>query len=593
MRANQSNSKKLWSGLREILPNKKINDISRTFTIDDKDVTDANIIANSFNSFYGNITNDLLSNFQDGDDQDPCSYLNQCSSTFSFSRISPDFVFREIAGLDPRKSSGLDNIDGKLFKLAAPVITLPLTHILNLSISTGSIPQAWKMAKVIPIFKAGNRKMLNNYRPISILPLVSKILEKAVHSQLLPYLTTNNLLSPNQSGFRPGYSTLAAVAHAHDNWLHHINNGNLVGSLFIDLQKAFDTVNHSILLRKLPFYGLSSSVVGWLSSYLSGRTQQVCYKSTLSSVNPITSGIPQGSILGPLLFSLYINDLPRCLEHCSIDMYADDTLIYCGDKNTELIENRLNLDVRNMTKWLQANKLILNPQKTEVMLLGTAQKLKKSNPLKILISGQTIQQVHSHKHLGVVIDSKLNFSEHVTKVCNKINSSISVLTRTRKFVNQSTAFLLYNALVLPHIDYCCMVWGAKPTLVTKIQKLQNRALRVVLKLSPLSPTNQIFGTLNTMTVSQRIRFQLGCQAFRAGIGVAPDYLCQKLNRIQPGNRPTTRAVSQGNFVVPKPRCELFKNSFSYRASEFLNSIPLAIRSGPYSSFRRLLKENRI
>ena len=186
-----------------------------------------------------------------------------------------------------------------------------------------------------------------------------------------------------------------------------------------------------------------------------------------------------------------------------------------------------------------------------------------------------------------------NFSEHVTKVCNKINSSISVLTRTRKFVNQSTAFLSYNALVLPQIDYCCMVWGAKPTLVTKIQKLQNRALRVVLKLSPLSPTNQIFGTLNTMTVSQRIRFQLGCQAFRAGIGVAPDYLCQKLNRIQPGNRPTTRAVSQGNFVVPKPRCELFKNSFSYRASEFLNSIPLAIRSGPYSSFRRLLKENRI
>ena len=389
--------------------------------------------------------------------------------------------------MDPGKSAGLDNIDGKLFKLAAPVITLPLTHIFNLTLSTCTIPQAWKMAKVIPIFKAGNRKVLNKYRPISILPLVSKIIEKAVHSQLLPYLTSNDLLSPNQSGFRPGYSTLAAVAHAHDNWLHHINNGNLIGSLFIDLQKAFDTVNHGILLRKLSVYGLSPLAVDWLTSYLSGRTQQVCFKSKLSLVSPITSGIPQGSILGPLLFSLYINDLPKCLDHCNIDMYADDTIIYYGDKNTNLIENKLNSDLLNLTKWLQVNKLILNPQKTEVMLIGTAQKLKKSNPLDIFISGQKIKQVDCHKHLGVLMDSRLNFSEHVNKVCNKLNSSISLLARTRKFVNQPTAFSLYNALILPHIDYCCMVWGAKRTLVSKIQKLKIEHFALSLSFHPSHP----------------------------------------------------------------------------------------------------------
>ena len=157
-----------------------------------------------------------------------------------------------------------------------------------------------------------------------------------------------------------------------------------------------------------------------------------------------------------------------------------------------------------------------------------------------------------------MIDSKLSFSEHVTNVCNQINSSISLLNRTRKFVNQSTSFSLYSPLVLPNIDYCCMVWGIKPTLITKIQKLQNRALRVVLKLPPFSPTSAIFSTLDTMTVSQRIYFQLGCQAFGAGIGVASEYLCRRLNRIQPGNGPTTRAVSQGNFVVPRPNCELLQ-----------------------------------
>ena len=174
-----------------------------------------------------------------------------------------------------------------------------------------------------------------------------------------------------------------------------------------------------------------------------------------------------------------------------------------------------------------------------------------------------------------------------------IESSISLLARTRKFVNQPTALSLYNALVLPHIDYCCMVWGAKPALISKIQKLQNRALRIVLKLPPLTPTNLIFSNLNTMTVSKRIHFQLACQAFRASTGAAPDYLCRRLNMIQPGNRPTTRAITQGSYIIPKPNCEIFKNSFSYRAPSLLNTIPLTIRSSSYSQFRSLLKEERI
>ncbi len=226
------------------------------------------------------------------------------------------------------------------------------------------------------------------------------------------------------------------------------------------------------------------------------------------------------------------------------------------------------------------------------MLVGTTQKLKKSNPLTVLISGQIIQQVDSHKHLGILLDNKLNFNEHVNKLCNKLNSSVALLARTRKFINQQTAFLLYNALVLPRIDYCCMVWGARPTLVNKIQKLQNRALRIVLKLPPLSSTNLIFSNVNTMTVSQRIHFQLACQAFKASIGVAPDYLCQRLDRIRPCDRPTTRAITQRNYIVPKPKCELFKNSFSYRAPSFSNGIPLTTRSNSYSSFRRLLKEGK-
>ena len=215
-----------------------------------------------------------------------------------------------------------------------------------------------------------------------------------------------------------------------------------------------------------------------------------------------------------------------------------------------------------------------------------------SYAIEMFISGQKIQQVDSHKYLGVLMDSKLNFSEHVKKVCNKINSSISLLARTRKFVDQPTAFLLYNALVLPHIDFCCMVWSAKRTLVSKIKKLQNRALCIVFKLPPLSHTNLLFSNFNT-TVAQRIHFQLACQAFRASTGVVPDCLCQRLNPIQPGNRPMTRAITHGNFIISKPKREIFKNSFSYRAPSFLNGVPFTTRSNSYSSFRRLLKEGKI
>ena len=270
------------------------------------------------------------------------------------------------------EASGPDGITARLLKDVAPVIAKPITYLVNLTISTGLIPAEWKDTRVTSIFKSGARNDVNNYRPISVLPLVSKIMEYAIQVLFLAFLTEHDLLSDYQSGFRKTHSTETAVVYLTDYILEHMGRQMITGALFIDLKKAFDLVDHECLLFKLEEYcGVRGSSLDWFRNYLTTRTQRVQFKNDISSTRAICFGVPQGSILGPLLFVLYINDLPQCLQNCSINMYADDTVMYFTNLCASEIARVVQDDLNRVVQWMESCWLILNQSKTKSMPFGS------------------------------------------------------------------------------------------------------------------------------------------------------------------------------------------------------------------------------
>ena len=270
----------------------------------------------------------------------------------------------------------MDSIAAKVLQMAALAVAPSLTEIFNMSIDTQQFPSEWKTAKVIPLFKSSQRSLLDNYRPISILPVVSKLMERILHDQIYKYYDQKNLFSKHQFGFRPYHSTTTTLLDCTNEWYANMDRGlyNLV--VFLDLKKAFDTVNRSILLSKLEMYGFNSKAINLLSCYLSHRTQICQLTNVYSGEREVICGIPQGSILGPLLFLISINDLPNCLECTTPRMFADDTNLTAVGEILDEVRERAGVDVGNVQQWLRANKLSLNIGKTECVLIGSRHKTK-------------------------------------------------------------------------------------------------------------------------------------------------------------------------------------------------------------------------
>ena len=339
------------------------------------------------------------------------------------------------------------------------------------------------MAKIIPVYKSGSKNDVNNYRPISILPIVSKVLERVVQVQLLNFIREHKILSINQSGFRRNHSTETTLVFLVDKILERMDKQQLTGSVFIDPKKAFDVVNHDYLLYKLNHYGVRNSSLNWFRDYLTTRTQKIAFGRDLSTSSSVQYGVPQGSILGPLLFILYINDLPQCLEKCSISMYADDTVIYFSAVSINDIQCVVQRDLENITSWMNDNELILNEIKTKTLLFGTRQKVEDPK-FDIYLSGVKLEQVFSFNYLGVILDCQMNWKEHVGSVSVKVGTRLKLLSRIRPYLTPDAAKCVYNGLVQPLFDYCDIAWSKLfEECSQELQRLQNKAARIILQRS--------------------------------------------------------------------------------------------------------------
>ena len=391
-------------------------------------------------------------------------------------------VLSLLSKLSKSKATGLDNISAKLLRICADLIADSLLLIVNTSIATGIYPEEWKCSKVVPVFNQEDRADFDNYRPISIIPVVANVFERIIYDHLYAYLMANNLLSTHQSGFRSLHSTVTSLLEATDDWAFNIDQGNVNAVVFLDLKKASDTVDHNILISKLSAYGIRGTSIEWFKSYLSERNQK-CFliiNGSLSSNRVLPCGIPQRTILGPFLFFLYISDLPNCLMHSQAQIYADDTHLTLAGNSFDSIELNLNEDLASVSEWLTANKLTLNKSKTEIMIIGSRQRLK------------TLPHSPSLKIDWAPISQMPSTKSHIENLSKKIAFGIGALKRIGPFVPHKTLLFIYNSSVKLHFDYCNVVWGSWNKTLAKLQKLQNRAARVLTSSAFDTSTEYLF-----------------------------------------------------------------------------------------------------
>ncbi|CAB4007916.1 Hypothetical predicted protein [Paramuricea clavata] len=376
---NKQNPKYAWRTINDILGRNRKQTTINEIKLPGKTVTSTDELVDIFNDHFSNIGPKLAESIPNDSDVSFRDFITQQKSktknSFSFRPVSVTLVYTLLVNLSTTKATGMDKISAKILQVAAPVIAPSLTEIFNMSIDSDQFPSDWKAARVIPLFKKGQRSMLGNYRPISILPVVSKLMERIMYDQMYEYLNQNNLFSKHQFGFRPYHSTTTTLLDCTNEWYTNMDRGlyNLV--VFLDLKKAFDTVDHEIPLSKFEMYGFQRKALNLLRCYLTHRTHSCQLASILSVEKEIICGIPQGSILGPLLFIMYINDLPSCLERTTPRMFADDTNLTAVGRTISEAEERANVDMRNVQKWLCANKLSLNIAKTEYVLIRTRHKI--------------------------------------------------------------------------------------------------------------------------------------------------------------------------------------------------------------------------
>lgn len=391
-----------------------------------------------------------------------------------------------------------------------------------------------------------------------------------------------------QSGFRSLHSTLTALLEATNSWSVNIDNGLLDGVVFIDLTKAFDTIDHEIILRKMSYLGVDLAAIKWFSSYLSGRTQRCSVGGKLSSARTLSCGVPQGSILGSLLFLRDINDLPNSLRGAAPRMFADDTNLTISAKTLTELELALTPELNNLSRWLKANKLSLNVAKTELMIIGSRQRLSaQCNDFEMRIDDQIIKRVDKTKSLGLTIDAQLSWGSHIEEICKKVSSAIGALKRVRPFISKETAIQIYNALIMPHFDYCSPVWDClSGYLSDKLQKLQNRAARIITKLPFNTSLNHLLSTLDWERLSLRREKQKAIMMYKIINNLAPEYLQSLFS--QHHSVYDTRN-SEGRLALSKPNTNYLKRSFSYSGAMLWNKLPKNLKNASsINHFRRNL-----
>ena len=582
--------KKTWNVLNEITKRKNNKSIEETTIVHNgKSISDKSEIANCFNNFFVNIGPSLASKIKSSSNKSFSDFMkpNICNSFFLQPTCEEEIV-NITSMFKSKKSCGYDNVSMWLVKAVIQYIKVPLTHICNISLQSGLFPDKMKLAKVVPLFKSGDRKEISNYRPVSVLPQFSKILEKLYYKRLVKFVSDNNIIYGGQYGFQENLSTNLALMQLVEDLSYNIDIGNITTGVFIDLKKAFDTINHSILLKKLYVYGIRGIALDWINSYLSNRSQYVVYNGVNSESKFISCGVPQGSILGPLLFLLYINDLPNVSNKLKFILFADDTNVFFSSKDVDDINKTMKSELNMMSIWFKVNKLSLNLSKTNFMMF---QNNVHSVNCKIVVDGIEVSRVKSTKFLGVYIDEKLNWSVHVNDICKKISKNNGVLYKVKHILQSEYLYTLYCSLVLPYLNYACEIWGNNyESRLHNVIILQKKAIRIVAKAGYIDHTSPLFKRFNCLKFVDIVKLNTLLIVYKARNNILPYNIQNMFSPSTSVHSHNTRSSSKGNFSVKFCKTKLRSMSISIIGVKLWNQLDSRfLNATSLSSFRMNLK----
>ena len=484
---NSSNDiKALWKNLNNLCnPNPLHSKNISKIKFNNSNNSDPDVIVNSFNEYFVKIGEELSSKLPSVSSGKTFKHYMGDSISMSIfcEEISLDELKNAIACLKNKKSSGPDNISAVIIKECHHILSIPLLHIFNKSLQMGIFPEKMKVAKVIPIYKKGDNLMISNYRPISLLNVFSKVFERLVYNRVINFLNKKNLLYSYQFGFRSGFSTSLALTEITEMIYDCLDQNFVVLGLFLDLQKAFDTVNHAILLKKMHHYGIRGNLHKWFESYLSNRMQYTSINDTSSKTLKINCGVPQGSVLGPLLFLIYINDIASVSQDYKIRLFADDSNLFVFHENVIKLFEISNCLLTNLNEWFLVNKLSINLEKTNYMLFKPTAKLLQNVErlnLQIKIGDVLIKRTSSVKYLGIIMDENLTWCEHLDYLQKKLMKFVGIFYKRRKVLPNECRRNLYYAFVHSNIIYGIEIYcNTRSSYLSKIERTVNKLLRIL------------------------------------------------------------------------------------------------------------------
>ena len=588
----KNNVRETWELINNIIkPGRKNVDEVTNMNIDGNILSDPAVISNKMNEYFAEVGCQINGSFG-GASGDYMKFMTgSYIDSFFLNPVSEDDIKKHIMSLK-NKPSNVNVLPVNILKVLSPILSPILTVLINRSFVTGKFPDCLKVARIAPIFKGGVRELLNNFRPISILPNFSKIYEKSFYTQLISYFESKNILSDRQFGFRAGKSTSQAISSFISCVYDRLDEGNLYFTMFLDFRKAFDCVDHNILLAKLNYYGVRGVPFQWLKSYLTNRRQYTVVRGHSSKYCNIKYGVPQGSILGPLLFLIYINDFPNSSPYFDFNLFADDSTVSCSFSRNKI--NSVHLEINNnlaqVSKWLNCNRIMLNVEKTKYVIFSYRGNF---NLPIVLINEDQIESVDCVKYLGCYLDNNLNFKDHIGFISMKMSKSIGILHKLKDFVPQFILKKIYDILVHPYISYCILVWGGSASyLINNIILLQKRSVRCITNSDYLAHTSKLFCHLNILKFNDLFKYNIGQHMYKSVLFMEYDpFLLNFINSNTNVHGHLTRYTSQ--ITLPRFKCEMSKRSLLYLGCRFWNELNCQLKESNFFEFKRKLKAQLI
>jgi len=559
-------AKRTWRLIGEVLSKNPSRETVRRLVVGGVEVVDSLAIAEQFNNYFATVA-ESLSRDVPYCDISPLTYVGgDYPGSLFLSPVTDDECRAVILKLK-NKSCDNNSLPVFLLKKFCQYFVSPLVKLINQSFTCGEFPDILKSASVTPVHKAGDKALITNYRPISVLPVIGKIFEKCIAARLSSYVTKLNLISPTQYGFLKGVSTVDAMVRLTELLYECLNEKNHAVALFVDLRRAFDTVNHEILLDKLQYYGLRGVVLSLFKSYLTDRRQCVKIGDNISGFLRVSCGVPQGSVLGPLLFLFYINDLPNVSDYFSSILFADDTTFLASGSDYRDLLSRTNVELDSFMNWTFSNRLSVNVEKT-VAVLFTNRYTDVVPDLCVKLNDVMLPTARSSKFLGVIIDCKLKFDEHINTVCSKVAKSIGVLYALRDYAPENTMISLYYSLVYPYLTYCNIVWcGTYDCHVEKLFLLQKKILRIITGAGYLDCTDVLFARTKILKLRDLYKYLLCIHTYALTVSndvTRPSHVYGTRNR---------------DRVVPLyQRLTLCQHSVSYAGPSAWNDLPSELKT---------------